>query len=147
MSFAEQLNQMSSSPGDGLMEQLAETRAAIVSGEYREQEERPDVEALPERFRALEDQLLEALRMKEELDARIETLKQELLIAMQEADAKSWKSERATITRQLMGSRVSFDSKRFKEEHEDIYNAYLKETSTKSNIRVTINKNYEVPIK
>ena len=85
--------------------------------------------------------------MKEELDARIETLKQELLIAMQEADAKSWKSERATITRQLMGSRVSFDSKRFKEEHEDIYNAYLKETSTKSNIRVTINKNYEVPIK
>ena len=46
-----------------------------------------------------------------------------------------------------MGSRVSFDSKRFKEEHEDIYNAYLKETSTKSNIRVTINKNYEVPIK
>ena len=115
-------------------------RQEVMAGMHKDLDERPEQEDMPVKFKDVESQLIEALKFQKELEAKVKELQQRLLEEMQENDIKSWKSDRMTITRILPQVRETFDSKRFKAEHEDLYSQYTKESTTKESIKITLKK-------
>lgn len=73
-----------------------------------------------------------------ELTAEYDAVKGEVLEKMAEHNDKSFDTGCVLITRQAAGKRTSFDSARFKQEHADMYEQYMKETETKDLLKLTI---------
>lgn len=117
--------------------EIDQLRSEIMAGGHKEVEERPEQEELPARLYDMESQLIEALNIHSELGKKIEDFKERLLKEMQDNDIKSWKSDRIIITRLLPTEREIFDTKRFKQENEDIYRHYTKSSKTKESIKIT----------
>lgn len=117
--------------------EIAKLRQDIMAGNIADPEP-TDIAPLPPTYLEAESELIEALQFVEEMNRKLETKKAEFLAAMEEAGVKRWVSDRLTISRVEPSIRFTFDSKRLKKEHEDIYNAYLKSSETKSSIRFTI---------
>lgn len=59
---------------------------------------------------------------------------------MKKRDEKSIDSGLILFTRKDAGVKSTFDSKRFKEEHGDLYNEYIKTSETKETLQLTIRK-------
>lgn len=74
----------------------------------------------------------------EENKAIYDKCMKQLQEAMESHNIKSWDAEvfKATITPE--STTTSFDSARFKKDHPDLYNEYLKTTTRKSSIRLTL---------
>lgn len=89
--------------------------------------------------------IVEKTTRLKELDAQIKLLTQEqdeikaeLLKQMVTDKAKSYDTGDVLVTYIAPSSRESFDSKKFKTEHPDIYQKYLKESKTKESLKITI---------
>lgn len=61
-----------------------------------------------------------------------------LLKMFEDNDVKKWDFDNASFTRTLPTTRKSFDSKAFEKDNPELYAQYIKESTTKSSLRVTI---------
>lgn len=75
-----------------------------------------------------------AKRVAEERDS----LRDELLTLMQSNNCKSFKNDKIILTRKLASTKKSFDSAKFKADHPDLYEQYLKESTTKESIVIKV---------
>ena len=95
---------------------------------------------LPAKFAEVE---AEVARIEVEVKRMQETqklMKDGLYKLMEEANVKSWTGSRLKLTRVLPTTGKTFDSKRFEEEHPDIYKKYLKDTSRAGSLKITVVK-------
>lgn len=84
------------------------------------------------------DILIEAQQLAEFYTKRYEEIKEQLLKAMSEHNVKSWEVDKLKATRTPGTITETFDSKKFKEENPELYAKYLKKSSKKESIRITI---------
>lgn len=82
--------------------------------------------------------LIDARKQAEYYQEQYKKIEQALLQAMVEHNVKSWDAELIKATYTPAGERTTFDSKRFQEEHPDLYKEYLKKTPSKESIRITL---------
>lgn len=73
-----------------------------------------------------------------ELKEKQDDYKTILLEKMEENNVLKIESEELMITYVAPSDRESFDSKAFKEEHQDLYDEYVKMTPVKSSIRIKV---------
>ncbi len=72
-----------------------------------------------------------------ELTEEYDTIKTEVLAKMTEQGDKSFDTGRLLITVVAPQRRETFDSKRFRAEHSDLYGQYTKTTETKESLKIT----------
>lgn len=79
-------------------------------------------------------------KMKLKMDLIQEQLKEEIKNAMEKYGKDKWISPDGTIVVNYIPETISkrLDQKRLKEEQEDIYNKYLKDTTTKSYVKLVV---------
>jgi hypothetical protein len=73
-----------------------------------------------------------------ELSEEYETVKAEVLTKMMEAGDKSFDTGNVLITVTAASDSKTFDSKKFKEEHSDLYENYTKLTHKKESLKITL---------
>lgn len=66
------------------------------------------------------------------------SLKEQLLVAMEKHGIKKWDNEVMTITYVAPSTRVSVDSKKLKEELPDVFTKYSKSSKVKSSIKLKL---------
>lgn len=89
------------------------------------------------------DMLVEAKQMAayyKELETRITNT---LMEAMKTNGIKSWDAGIMKASYTAPSKSSQFDSKKFQEDHPELYNQYLKEVNKKESIRITIREKYE----
>lgn len=86
------------------------------------------------------EQIKDFERKKKLIEEKEKEFKDELLKAMEEHNIKSWEApdKSLQITYVPENLRMTFDSTKFKQEHQDMYFEYQKESITKPSIRMTI---------
>lgn len=87
----------------------------------------------------------EAEQMIVDLETQIKSLEEQknnlregVMRAMVQAGIYNWKGEQVSITRKTASTRKVFDTKRFEQEHPDLYKQYLKETLTSEVLQIKI---------
>ena len=118
--------------------EIDQLRREIMAGGHRDEVERPEQEPLPASLKEVETKLVEVLTFQKELEEKAAAFKQQLLEEMQKNGIKSWKSDRIIITRILSTEKETFDSKRFKAEQEDLYRQYIRTSTTKESLKLTL---------
>jgi hypothetical protein len=118
-------------------------REKIMRGELPDEDAQSqvpgEIEAtLPARFADAEQQLIEALNFQKDLNAKIDSLKEQLLAAMQENGIKKWQSDSLIITRVFGTTRYTLDSKRLEKEAPEVYAHYRKASTTKDSLKITV---------
>lgn len=88
--------------------------------------------------RSAVDILIEAKQMAEYYKKRYEDIQEQLLAAMKEHGVKSWDTEELKATYSPASERATFDEKKFQEEHPELYKQYMKKTTRKESLRITI---------
>lgn len=88
--------------------------------------------------RSAVDILIEAKQMADYYKKRYEDIQEQLLAAMKEHGVKSWDTEELKATYSPASKRTTFDTKKFQEEHPELYKEYLKKSTSKESIRITI---------
>ena len=73
-----------------------------------------------------------------ELQEELEAAKAEVMANMEKDGAKSIDTGALLITVVAASKKSTFDSKRFKEENEELYGKYMKESETKASLKVTV---------
>lgn len=102
-----------------------------------EVEGRQFVNTLPDRYKAMEMQILDLLAKKKEIEEQVKTFSERMKGEMEKAGVKKWETDNMRLTYIDSTSKETFDSKRFKEEHPDFYREYIKTTKVKPSIRIT----------
>lgn len=74
-----------------------------------------------------------------DIESQIKEKKEKILQLMKDKEIDKVLTENCNIAYLCGGVRKSFDSTKFKREHPDMYNEYIKETITNDTIRITIN--------
>ena len=97
----------------------------------------PTTSLLPEQYKAMEMQIIDIDTQLKALQEQRETLLQGLKAEMEKAGVKKWETDNLRLTYVAPTTKETFDSKRFKAEHPDVYADYIKTTKTKSSIRLT----------
>lgn len=97
----------------------------------------PSVNTLPDRYKAMEMQILDLLAKKKEIEEQVKTFSERMKTEMEKAGVKKWETENMRLTYIDPTTKETFDSKRFKEEHPESYKKYTKTTKVKSSIRIT----------
>ena len=89
------------------------------------------------------EKIIELEKKKKEIDEIQKKYKDTILEIMENYDIKSYETndKRLKITRTEGGTTSIFDSTRFCKEHHDMYVDYLKDSTRKSSIRITIRDN------
>ncbi len=72
------------------------------------------------------------------LEEQYKAMKDKLYQLMEEYDVKKWETDRVVITRVLPGKRESFDSTRFKKEHPELAQQYIKVSPTAGSVRIKL---------
>lgn len=88
--------------------------------------------------RSAVDILIEAKQMSEYYTKRYKDIEQQLLNAMVEHKVKSWDTETLKATYTPASESTTFDTKKFQEEHPELYKQYLKKSTRKETIRITV---------
>lgn len=88
--------------------------------------------------RSAVDILIEAKEMADYYKKRYEDIQEQLLAAMKEHGVKSWDTEELKATYSPASKRTTFDEKKFQKEHPELYKQYLKESTRKESLRITI---------
>lgn len=88
--------------------------------------------------RSAVDILIEAKQMAEYYTQRYKDIEQQLLNAMVEHKVKSWDTEQMKATYSPASESTTFDTKKFQEEHPELYKEYLKKSTRKESLRITI---------
>ena len=94
--------------------------------------------SIPEYITTNEDELYALGKQIKELQERYDTLKADLLTHMEADGLKSVDTGAVLITYVAPSSRETFDSKKFKAEHEDMYGDYIKKSTTKASLKITL---------
>lgn len=94
--------------------------------------------AVPEYISSNEELLIALTERIKELTAQKEQLQAEILERMEADKVKSFDTGRVLITYVQPSSRSSFDAKAFQKDNADLYQQYLKETTTKASLKLTI---------
>lgn len=97
----------------------------------------PSVNTLPDRYKAMEMQILDLLAKKKEIEEQVKTFSERMKSEMEKAGVKKWETENMRLTYIDPTTKETFDSKRFQEEHPESYKKYTKTTKVKSSIRIT----------
>lgn len=97
----------------------------------------PSVNTLPDRYKAMEMQILNLLAKKKEIEEQVKTFSERMKGEMEKARVKKWKTKNMQLTYIEPSTKETFDSNRFKEEHPEDYKKYTKTTKVKSSIRIT----------
>lgn len=97
----------------------------------------PSVNTLPDRYRAMEMQILDLLAKKKEIEEQVKTFSERMKGEMEKAGVKKWETDNMRLTYIDPTTKETFDSKRFKDEHPESYREYIKTTNVKSSIRIT----------
>ena len=84
------------------------------------------------------DILVEAKELADYYTKRYKEIEQLLLDAMVEHKVKSWDTEQMKATYTPASESTTFDTKKFQEEHPELYKEYLKTSTRKESIRITI---------
>lgn len=94
--------------------------------------------SLPEAVRAVENEIVMIEKEMKECKERQDELKKGLYKIMEENDIKQFRGTRVTLTRVLPTETETFDTKRFKEEHPDMYKEYTKISARKGSLKITV---------
>lgn len=97
----------------------------------------PSVNTLPDRYKAMEMQILDLLAKKKEIEEQVKTFSERMKGEMEKAGVKKWETDNMRLTYIEPSTKETFDAKRFKEEHPESYKNYIKTTKVKSSIRIT----------
>lgn len=93
---------------------------------------------LPEKYKAIEDTLINMQLQYDTLKGQLEKFKAECLSLMAKGNIKKFTSDRLTITRRADSVRETFDTKGFKAEHPDLYKKYVKTATAKGGVTLKI---------
>lgn len=97
----------------------------------------PSVNTLPDRYKAMEMQILDLLAKKKEIEEQVKTFSERMKGEMEKAGVKKWETDNMRLTYIEPSTKETFDSKKFKEENPESYKNYIKTTKVKSSIRIT----------
>lgn len=95
---------------------------------------------LPAKFAEVETEVEKIEREVKRLQETQKLLKDGLYKLMEDSNVKSWTGSKVKLTRVLPTTGKSFDSKRFEQEHPDLYKEYLKETTRAGSLKITLVK-------
>lgn len=93
---------------------------------------------LPAHFANVEKQIADYERMVKQAKAEQEKLRAGMLELMEKHNVKSWEGDMVKITRVPASEKESFDSKAFKEKHPELYAEYIKKSTVKASLRITL---------
>ena len=94
----------------------------------------------PKTFTELEARYVELYTQVDKLNHELADVKERMLKHMKEEKAKSYKTAFGSYSFIPGGMTDKFDTTKFKKEHEDLYKKYIKTSSTKEQIRITLKK-------
>lgn len=92
--------------------------------------------SLPDKYRQMEQSIANILAQCKYWEEQKKALADGLMKEMVLAGAYSWEGDLLKVTRKKDSIREDFDKKRLKEEHPDIYAAYVKETPVSGSITI-----------
>ena len=118
-------------------EVIDELLACEVDGRHFNNPYSPVQSLLPERYKAMELQMIDIDSQLKALQKQRDTLLQGLKAEMEKAGVKKWETDSIRLTYVAPSKKETFDTKRFKADHPEIYSEYLRTTTTKSSIRFT----------
>lgn len=87
---------------------------------------------------AVIDLITENLRRAAEAEANLKKLKDELRTAMEQNGIKSWKTQSFSSVIAVDSERETFDTKRFKAEHPDLYEQYVVKKTVKGSFTLKL---------
>lgn len=93
---------------------------------------------LPSKVASVEKYMVQLQTLIKQKTEEMDTLKDGLCKLMEQYNIKSYSSQHLQLTRVLPKARQSFDTTRFKKDHKDLYEEYIKTSQVKSSIRITI---------
>lgn len=95
-------------------------------------------ENLPDELREAEETIISILSQKKELEEKEKALKDGFGEMMKKYNVKKWESDNISITLKADSTRESFDSARFKKDHPDLYDEYIKKSEVKGSVMFKI---------
>lgn len=102
--------------------------------------ETPSLPSMPDQYKEIQWELREMMEVYVEAKGKLDAIKAKLLEEMDTAEVTKWQGDMLTFTRKADSSRETFDTKRFKAEHPDLYRQYTMITNTRGSVSITINK-------
>jgi hypothetical protein len=102
--------------------------------------ETPTLPSMPDQYKEMQWELREIMEVYVEAKEKLDAIKARLLEEMDTSEVTKWQGDMLTFTRKADSSRETFDTKRFKAEHPDLYKQYTMITNTRGSVSITINK-------
>lgn len=96
--------------------------------------------AMPDQYKEMQWELREMMEMYVEAKNKLDAIKAKLLEEMDTAEVTKWQGDMLTFTRKADSSRETFDTRRFKEEHPEMYREYTIISNTRGSVQITVNK-------
>jgi hypothetical protein len=97
-----------------------------------------DPYAMPEMFKAAEDEIARFTRLIKHYTEKLDILKDGIREEMERVGATRWDGDKVQIIRRAGSTSTKFDAKRYEAEHPEECAAYMKETKTKGSITIKI---------
>lgn len=98
---------------------------------------------LPIKFAQVESEVARIETEVKRLQETQKLLRDGLYKLMEDANVKSWSGSKVKLTRVLPTTGKTFDSKRFEQEHPELYKEYLKESVRSGTLKITVVKDSE----
>lgn len=102
--------------------------------------ETPTLPSMPDQYKEMQWDIRGMMEFYVEAKEKLDAIKAKLLEEMDAAEVTKWQGDILTFTRKADSSRETFDTKRFKAEHPDLYREYTMITNTRGSVQITINK-------
>lgn len=96
--------------------------------------------SMPDQYKEMQWDIRGMMETYVELKEKLDAIKGKLLEEMDLAEVSKWQGDMLTFTRKADSCRETFDTKRFKAEHPDLYKQYTMITNTRGSVQITINK-------
>lgn len=96
--------------------------------------------AMPDQYKEMQWDIRGMIETYAEIKEKLDAIKGKLLEEMDLAEVSKWQGDMLTFTRKADSSRETFDTKRFKAEHPELYRQYTMITNTRGSVQITINK-------
>lgn len=93
---------------------------------------------LPARLSDVEDEIVRIEHEMKQMKERSDELRKGLYELMEQANVKSFRGSRVLLTRVLPTTSETFDSKRFQQEHPELYKEYTKTSKRSGSLKITI---------
>lgn len=97
-----------------------------------------DPYAMPEVFKAAEDEIARFTRLVKHYTEKLDILKDGIRKEMERVGATRWEGDKVQIIRRAGSTSTKFDAKRYEAEHPEECASYMKETKTKGSITIKL---------